>query len=178
MLISEELAPHLQVPVEVVPMEELEAVLETSNNGTVVTSRYFLQPVEEIAKRHGVRSVPVDLNDFRHELDLLKDLKAGSCVGLVSISPGILRAAEVILHSMRGSELLLMTATPDLNSRLLALLRAASHVLCDRPSLPLIEQCLRQNRAQLMRMPQVHCAQSYLGASTINLLRKEIGLEA
>jgi GntR family transcriptional regulator len=78
---------------------------------------------------------------------------------------------------MRGSELLLMTATPDLNSRLLALLRAASHVLCDRPSLPLIEQCLRQNRAQLMRMPQVHCAQSYLGASTIDLLRKEIGLE-
>ncbi|WP_398329365.1 GntR family transcriptional regulator, partial [Vulcanococcus sp.] len=115
MLISEELAPHLQVPVEVVPMEELEAVLETSSNGTVVTSRYFLQPVEEIAKRHGVRSVPVDLNDFRHELDLLKDLKTGSCVGLVSISPGILRAAEVILHSMRGSELLLMTATPDLN---------------------------------------------------------------
>jgi GntR family transcriptional regulator len=50
-------------------------------------------------------------------------------------------------------------------------------VLCDRPSLPLIEQCLRQNRAQLMRMPQVHCAQSYLGASTIDLLRKEIGLE-
>jgi GntR family transcriptional regulator len=163
--------------VEVVPMEELESVLESSSNGTVVTSRYFLQPVEEIARQHGVRAVPVDLNDFRQELDLLKDLRAGSCVGLVSISPGILRAAEVILHSMRGNELMVMTATPDLNSRLLALLRAASYVLCDRPSLPLIEQCLRQNRAQLMRMPQVHCAQSYLGKSTINLLRKEIGLQ-
>jgi len=161
-----------------VPMEELESVLESSSNGTVVTSRYFLQPVEEIARRHGVRAVPVDLNDFRHELDLLKDLRAGSCVGLVSISPGILRAAEVILHSMRGNELLLMTATPDVSSRLLALLRAASHVLCDRPSLPLVEQSLRQNRAQLMRLPQVHCAQSYLGGATIDLLRKEIGLLA
>jgi GntR family transcriptional regulator len=176
MLIAEELTPHLDVPVEVVPMEELESVLESSSNGTVVTSRYFLQPVEEIARRHSVRAVPVDLNDFRHELDLLKDLKAGSCVGLVSISPGILRAAEVILHSMRGNELLLMTATPDLSSRLLALLRASSHVLCDRPSLPLVEQSLRQNRAQLMRLPQVHCAQSYLGTATIDLLRKEIGL--
>jgi len=176
MLIAEELTPHLDVPVEVVPMEELESVLESSSNGTVVTSRYFLQPVEEIARRHSVRAVPVDLNDFRHELDLLKDLKAGSCVGLVSISPGILRAAEVILHSMRGNELLLMTATPDLSSRLLALLRASSHVLCDRPSLPLVEQSLRQNRAQLMRLPQVHCAQSYLGSATIDLLRKEIGL--
>lgn len=178
MLIAEELMPNIDAPVEVVPLEELESILEASNNGTVVTSRYFLQPVEEIAKRHGVRAVPVDLNDFRHELDLLKDLRAGSCVGLVSISPGILRAAEVILHSMRGSELLVMTATPDLSSRLLALLRAASHVLCDRPSLPLVEQSLRMNRAQLMRMPQVHCAQSYLGPATIDLLRKEIGHQA
>jgi GntR family transcriptional regulator len=177
LLIAEELKPTLEVPVEVVPMEELESLLERSNNGTVVTSRYFLQPVEEIAKRHGVRAVPVDLNDFRHELDLLKELRSGSCVGLVSISPGILRAAEVILHSLRGNELLVMTANPDTGSRLLALLRAASHVLCDRPSLPLVEQSLRQNRAQLMRLPVVHCAQSYLGMATIDQLRKEIGLQ-
>ena len=176
LLIAEELKPNLEVPVEVVPMEELEAVLVASNNGTVVTSRYFLQPVEEIAKRHGVRAVPVDLNDFRHELDLLKELRQGSCVGLVSISPGILRAAEVILHSLRGSDLLVMTANPDVGSRLLALLRASSHVLCDRPSLALVEQSLRQNRSQLMRMPVVHCAQSYLGLATIDALRKEIGL--
>ncbi|QEY32331.1 GntR family transcriptional regulator [Synechococcus sp. RSCCF101] len=176
LLIAEDLEPSLDVPVEVVPLEELESVLESSSNGTVVTSRYFLQPVEELARRHGVRAVAVDLNDFRHELDLLKELRAGSCVGLVSISPGVLRAAEVILHSMRGNELLLMTATPEVGSRLLALLRASSHVLCDRPSLPLVEQSLRANRSQLMRLPQVHCAQSYLGASTIDLLRKEIGL--
>lgn len=176
LLIAEDLEPALDVPVEVVPLEELEAVLESSNSGTVVTSRYFLQPVEELAKRHGVRAVTVDLNDFRHELDLLKELRAGSCAGLVSISPGVLRAAEVILHSMRGNELLLMTATPEVGSRLLALLRASSHVLCDRPSLPLVEQSLRANRAQLMRLPQVHCAESYLGAATIDLLRKEIGL--
>ena len=178
LLIAEELTPKLEVPVEVVPLEELEAVLESSNNGTVVTSRYFLQPVEELAKQHGVRAVAVDLNDFRHELAMLKELRAGSCVGLVSISPGILRAAEVILHSMRGQELLVMTASPDVGSRLLALCRAASHVLCDRPSLPLVEQTLRQNRSQLMRLPQVHCAQSYLGASTIDMLCKEIGLDS
>ena len=78
LLIAEELTPKLEVPVEVVPLEELEAVLESSNNGTVVTSRYFLQPVEELAKQHGVRAVAVDLNDFRHELAMLKELRAGS----------------------------------------------------------------------------------------------------
>ena len=51
MLISEELEPNLDVPVEVVPMEELESVLASSSNGTVVTSRYFLQPIE-LAKKH------------------------------------------------------------------------------------------------------------------------------
>ena len=112
MLIAEELEPCLDVPVEVVPMEELESVLENSSNGTVVTSRYFLQRMEELAKKHRVRAVAVDLNDFSRELAMLKELRAGSCVGLVSISPGILRAAEVILHSMRGNELLLMTSTP------------------------------------------------------------------
>jgi GntR family transcriptional regulator len=29
-----------------------------------------------------------------------------------------------------------------------------------------------------MRMPVVHCAQSYLGSATIEQLRKEIGLTA
>ena len=62
MLIAEELAPCLNVPVEVVPLEELESVLENSSNGTVVTSRYFLQPVEDLAKKHSVRAVAVDLN--------------------------------------------------------------------------------------------------------------------
>ena len=50
-------------------------------------------------------------------------------------------------------------------------------MLCDRPSPPLVEQSLRQNRSQLMRMPQVHCAESYLSADTIEPLRKEIGLQ-
>ena len=176
LLIAEELAPHLDVPVEVVPMEELESVLESSSKGTVVTSRYFLQPLEEIAKRHKVRAVAVDLSDFQKELTILNKLRSGSCVGIVSISPGILRAAEVILHSMRGNEILLMTANPDVGSRLIALLRAASHVICDSPSQPVIEHTLRQNISQLMRMPQIHCADKYLSDSTIEELRKEIGL--
>ena len=176
MLIAEQLEPNLEVPVEVVPMEELENILENSNNGTVVTSRYFLQPLEELAKRHGVRAVAVDLSDFKEELTILKELKEGSCVGIVSISPGILRAAQVILHSMRGNELLLMTANPDVGSRLIALLRASSHVLCDSPSLPVVEHTLRQNRSQLIRKPQIHCSEKYLSDATIQRLKKEIGL--
>ena len=176
MLIAEDLSPKINVPVEVVPMEELEKVLCNGNNGTIVTSRYFLQPTEKIAKKFGIRSIAVDLSDFQKELTILKELKPGSCVGIVSISPGLLRAAEVILHSIRGSDLLLMTANPENSSRLIALLRASNHVLCDGPSSSVVEKTLINNRSQLIRMPKVHCAANYLSNETIEQLKKEIGI--
>ncbi len=77
MLIAEDLSPKVNVPVEVVPMEELEKVLSNSNNGTIVTSRYFLQPLEKVAKHHGVRAIAVDLSDFKKELKILKELSTG-----------------------------------------------------------------------------------------------------
>jgi GntR family transcriptional regulator len=176
MLIAEDLSPKVNVPVEVVPMEELEKVLSNSNNGTIVTSRYFLQPLEKVAKQHGVRAIAVDLSDFQKELKFLKELNTGSCVGIISISPGLLRAAEVIIHSMRGSELMLMTAISDHNSRLLSLLKASNHIVCDGPSLSVVENTLLKNRSQLMRLPQIICAKNYLSIETINQLKKEIGV--
>ena len=176
MLIAEDLSPRLNIPVEVVPMEELDKVLLNSRNGTIVTSRYFLQPLEELAKRYGVRAIAVDLSDFQKELKMLKELRPGSCVGIVSISPGLLRAAEVILHSIRGNDILLMTANTENNSRLLALLRASNHVLCDGPSLSVVESTLTKHRSQLMRIPSLHCAANYLSKETIDQLKKEIGI--
>ncbi len=176
MLIAEDLSPKIKVPVEVVPMEELEKVLTNSNNGTIVTSRYFLQPLEMLAKKHGVRAIAVDLSDFQKELKIIKELESGNCVGIVSISPGLLRAAEVIIHSLRGSDLMVMTAISDNNSRLLSLLKASNHILCDGPSLSVVENTLLKNRSQLMRLPQIICAKNYLSIETVNQLKKEIGV--
>ncbi len=176
MLIAEDITPKLDVPVEVVPMEELEKVLCNSSNGTIVTSRYFLQPLEKLAKKHGVRAIAVDLSDFQKELKILKELQSGNCVGIVSISPGLLRAAEIIIHSLRGNDLMLMTAISDNKSRLLALLKASNHVVCDGPSLSVVENTLLKNRSQLMRLPQIICAKNYLSIETINQLKKEIGV--
>jgi GntR family transcriptional regulator len=116
------------------------------------------------------------LSDFQKELKILKELSAGSCVGIVSISPGLLRAAEVIIHSMRGSDLMLMTAISDNNSRLLSLLKTSNHIVCDWPSLSVVENTLLKNRSQLIRLPQIICAKNYLSIETINQLKKEIGV--
>ena len=176
MLIAEDLSPNINVPVEVVPMEELEKVLCNSNNGTIVTSRYFLQPLEKLAKQYRVRAIAVDLSDFQKELKIIKEVKPGSCVGIVSISAGLLRAAEIIIHSMKGSDIVLMTAISDNSSRLLALLKASNHIVCDGPSLSVVENTLLKNRSQLMRLPKVICAKNYLSIETINQLKKEIGV--
>ncbi|MDC3138133.1 GntR family transcriptional regulator [Prochlorococcus sp. AH-716-I19] len=176
MLIAEDLSPNINVPVEVVPMEELEKVLCNSNNGTIVTSRYFLQPLEKLAKQYRVRAIAVDLSDFQKELKIIKEVKPGSCVGIVSISAGLLRAAEIIIHSMRGSDIVIMTTISDNSSRLLALLKASNHVVCDGPSLSVIENTLLKNRSQLMRVPQIICAKNYLSIKTINHLKTEIGV--
>ena len=176
MLIAEDLSPNINVPVEVVPMEELEKVLCNSNNGTIVTSRYFLQPLEKLAKQYRVRAIAVDLSDFQKELKIIKELKPGSCVGIVSISPGLLRAAEIIIHSMRGSDILIMTTISDNSSRLLALLKASNHIVCDGPSLSVVENTLIKNRSQLMRVPRIICAKNYLSIKTINHLKTEIGV--
>ena len=176
MLIAEDLSPNINVPVEVVPMEELEKVLCNSNNGTIVTSRYFLQPLEKLAKQYRVRAIAVDLSDFQKELKIIKELKLGSCVGIVSISPGLLRAAEIIIHSMRGSDIVIMTTISDNSSRLLALLKASNYIVCDGPSLSVIENTLLKNRSQLMRVPQIICAKNYLSIKTINHLKAEIGV--
>ncbi len=176
MLIAEDLSPNINLPVEVIPMEELEKVLCNSNKGTIVTSRYFLQPLEKLAKKYRVRAIAVDLSDFQTELKIIKELKPGSCVGIVSISPGLLRAAEIIIHSMRGSDIVLMTAISDNSSRLLALLKASNHIVCDGPSLSVIENTLLKNRSQLMRVPEIICAKNYLSIKTINHLKIEIGV--
>jgi len=176
MLIAEDLSPNINVPVEVVPMEELEKVLCNSNNGTIVTSRYFLQPLEKLAKQYRVRAIAVDLSDFQKELKIIKEVKPGSCVGIVSISAGLLRAAEIIIHSMRGSDIVIMTTISDNSSRLLALLKASNHIVCDGPSLSVIENTLLKNRSQLMRVPQIICAKNYLSIKTINHLKTEIGV--
>ena len=176
MLIAEDLSPNINVPVEVVPMEELEKVLCNSNVGTIVTSRYFLQPLEKLAKQYRVRAIAVDLSDFQKELKIIKELKPGSCVGIVSISPGLLRAAEIIIHSMRGSDIVIMNTISDNSSRLLALLKASNYIVCDGPSLSLIENTLLKNRSQLMRVPQIICAKNYLSIKTINHLKTELGV--
>ncbi|MGL5879581.1 MAG: GntR family transcriptional regulator, partial [Xenococcaceae cyanobacterium] len=73
-LMVKELEQALGIPVELVAMEELAGVLETSGSATVVTSRYFIGQAETIAAPKSIRIIPVDIYDYSEELEIVKKL--------------------------------------------------------------------------------------------------------
>ncbi|MXW40703.1 MAG: GntR family transcriptional regulator [Synechococcus sp. SB0668_bin_15] len=178
----------LPIPVAAASLEclgqRLAALAQKGKKATVVTSRYFLKPAEEVARVHQVRCLALDLNSFDSELNIIAQLRTDSCVGLVSISSGILRAAELILQAQRGQELLVMTAVVDLDNphagkkQLLSLCRASGTVLCDQPSHTLVEATIRQHRSQMLRVPNLRCVDHYLCPGTVDMLHREMGLSS
>lgn len=176
-LMVRELEQSLQIPVQLVPLEELETVVQRTRSGTVVTSRYFSREAETIALPHSVRVIAVDIYDYGKELALISQMKSGSCVGLVSLSPGILRAAEVLIHSLRGEELLLMTCQPEDRYRLEAVARGASTILADQASFKAVQSAVQAAREDIIRPPQLLRCDNYIDSESIRLLKLELGLE-
>ena len=176
----------LPIPVAAVPLEclgqHLTALAQDGKKATVVTSRYFLKQAEEVTRAHQMRCLALDLNSFDDELNLIAQLRTDTCVGFVSISSGILRAAEVILQAQRGQQLLVMTAVVDLDNphagrkQLLSLCRASGTVLCDQPSHPVVEATIRQHRSRMLRVPNLHCVDHYLCPGTVDMLSRKMGL--
>ncbi len=175
-LMAQELEQALSIPVQLVPIEELSQALDQTQSGTVVTSRYFIGEAEKIAATKSVRVIPIDIYDYAPEMELIKTLPKDTCIGLVSLSAGILRAAEVIIYSIRGDDLLVMTAQLGDNYKLQALVRSARSIICDQASAPTVKAAIAAARDDLIRPPQLIKSENYIGSKSINLLKRELGL--
>ncbi len=175
-LMVQELEKSLLIPVQLVPMEELARVLDQTHSGTVVTSRYFIGEAEAIAAPKSVRVIPIDIYDYEKEFKLIKTLPKDSAIGLVSLSAGILRIAEILVHSLRGEDLLIMSAQVTDAYKLNALVRTAQTIISDRASFPALEAALLNAREDIIRPPRLICCENYIGSKSINLLKRELGL--
>ncbi|MFM2304660.1 MAG: hypothetical protein RLZZ135_2072 [Cyanobacteriota bacterium] len=181
-LMLQELQASLGIPVQLVTLEKLETQLAQSLAATVVTSRYFIGSVEaqlaasEVIKPRSIRVIPVDLQDYKQELALIETLPKNSYVGIVSLSKGILAVAEMMVHSMRGDDLLVMACQTKDNYKLNATIRRAHTIISDRASLNLVHQAIEAARDDLIRIPQVVESESYIGLKSIDLLKRELGL--
>jgi GntR family transcriptional regulator len=181
-LMLQELQQSLGIPVQLVALEKLEAELVKSHAATVVTTRYFIAAVESqlaastVVKPRSIRVIPVDLQDYEKELALVKTLPKNSYVGIVSLSAGILSVAEMMVHSMRGEDLLVMTCQTNDNYKLNAIIRRAHTIISDKASLQIIYKAIEAADDDLIRIPQVVESESYIGLRSIDLLKRELGL--
>jgi GntR family transcriptional regulator len=176
-VIVRELERALNIPVQLVPLEELEQVLDQTRSGTVVTSRYFIAQAEEIAAPKSVRVIPVDIYDFDSEIKLIKKLPKGSCLGVVSLSSGTVGVAEVIIHSLRGDDLLVMTCQLGDNYKLNAIIRAAQTIISDQASCSAVKTAISSIREDLIRPPQLICCDNFIIGKSIEILKRELGLD-
>ncbi|MEA5577198.1 GntR family transcriptional regulator [Anabaena sp. UHCC 0451] len=176
-LMVDELEESLEIPVQLVAMEELAAVLEQTTSATLVTSRYFIGEVEAIAAPKAVRVIPLDIHDYGKELNLVKGLLKSSCIGIISLSPGILRATEIILHGLRGDELLVMTSQPKDAYKLNAIVKRSEIIFCtDQVSHSTAQSTMQIVAEDLIRPPKLIRCENYIGSLSINLLKRELGL--
>jgi GntR family transcriptional regulator len=175
-LMLNELEKSLGIPVELVPLEDLGQVLAKTKSGTVVTSRYFINQAETVATPYSIRVIPTDIYDYAKELAMVKKLPKDSRLGIVSISDGILRVAEILIHSLRGDDLLIMTAQVSQTEKLRAIIRSTQTIISDQASYPIIKKAILTMRGDLIRIPDIICSENYIGEKSINLLRRELGL--
>lgn len=176
-VIVRDLERALNIPIQLVPMEELGQVLDQTRSGTVVTSRYFIAQAEAIAAPKSVRVIPVDIYDFESEIKLIKQLPKGNCLGIVSLSAETVRVAEVIIHSLRGDDLLVMTAQLGDTYKMNAIVRSAQTIISDQGSAPAVKQAIATARNDLIRPPQLICCENFIVTKSIELLKRELGLE-
>lgn len=175
-LMVTELEQALGIPVQLVSLEELEEVLRQSESATVVTSRYFIKPAEAIATPQSVRVIPIDIHDYEKEQQLVKNLPKDSYVGIVSLSAGILAAVEIILYSLRGDDILVMTAQITDTYKLNAIVRSAHIIISDPASFPAVKAAVVAAREDIIRPPQVIKSANYISIKSISLLKRELGL--
>jgi GntR family transcriptional regulator len=175
-LIVQELEQYLGIPLELYTLENLATKLAEDDSVTVVTSRYFLPEAEAIASQFSVRAIPVDIHDFAQELDIIKNLPNGSSLGVVSLSPGILKVVEVIVNSLRGEEIYSISCLVSDTQKLRATICSAHTIISDSASYRAVKAAIFQLREELIRIPKLIESQNYIGTNSINLLKRELGI--
>lgn len=175
-LMLKELKQALGIPLELTPLEELLEVLEQSSHSKVITNRYFIEEVIKVVQPKGLPVIPIDIYDYAKEFEIIKTLPPQSCLGLVSLSAGTLRIAETIVHSLRGNDLLIITAPVEDKVKLKSLIRTARTIITDLHSYNLVKQAIFTWKEDLIRLPDVIYVQNYIGLNSIDSLKRELGL--
>ncbi|MEM6445508.1 MAG: GntR family transcriptional regulator [Cyanobacteria bacterium P01_D01_bin.123] len=169
-----ELSRSLSVPLELVPLEQLQPVLVGNPSATVITSRYFAGQVEAITQALSARTIAVDIYDYQAELAAIGAVAPDGCIGLVCLSANIMQQAEVIVRSRYGDDLLVLKAHPQDLQQVRAMVRLAATVICDRASHAVVRAAVRESSADRAYCPNVVCCPNHVSEHSLERLRREL----
>ncbi|NJK41185.1 MAG: GntR family transcriptional regulator [Acaryochloridaceae cyanobacterium SU_2_1] len=183
-IMVQQLHQSLSIPIQLVFLEKLAAALKTRRAATVVTVRYFATQAEEVLATaqetlkdpKAFRIIPVNIYDYSEELELIKSLPEGSRLGLVSLSSGTLGVAEVMIYSLRGDSIYVMSAECQDHYKLNAVIRHAQTIISDQASYETLKAAVLAAETDLFRLPKIVCCRNYIDPQSIELLQRELGL--
>ncbi|MDX2270729.1 MAG: GntR family transcriptional regulator [Cyanobacteriota bacterium] len=174
-LMLRELETALSLPIQLVPLEDLPLLLTQSHSATLVTIPYFRAQVEAVADPWAVRVIPIEIYDYQAELEQIQQLPPDRCLGLVSLSRAMLGVAEAIVYSLRGEEILVLTATADERDPLRQMVRRADLLIADAGSYATVKALLREARPDLIRLPPLLQTHPHIKPESLALLKRELG---
>ena len=132
-VIRSELAPHFEIPVEVCTVEEIKDIPNPSLDAMIITSLYHLFAFQSTVPDK-TRLVPCNIEPARAELARVEELRAGSLVMLVSVSPTLMTMATKLVAAARGEEIAVRSVLASDDTELEYLVKYADLILCDSPS--------------------------------------------
>lgn len=184
-IMVQELKQALNIPLKLVFIEDLPQTLPKLKAATLVTVRYFANEATQLLKSledslenaNSFRILPIDIYNYSEELEMIQSLAEGSRLGLVSLSSGTLEVAEVMINSLRGDEIFVMSAPSQDRYKLNAVIRQSQLIISDHSSGPTIKQAIAELAQDLIRIPKVICCENYIDPESIQLLRLELGIE-
>lgn len=184
-IIVQELTRSIKLPLKLVLLEELGQHLKPLKAATIVTVRYFVHEadgaIQTLAANGDApgsyRVIPIDIYNYSQELEMIKGLKEGSRLGLVSLSSGTLEVAEVMINSLRGDEIFVMSAPSQNRQKLNAVIRQSQLIISDQASCDVVKTAIEELSQDIIRIPKLICCENYIDPDSINLLKLELGLD-
>jgi len=180
-IMANELEKALSIPIQTIAVEDLsdtlDRLIQTNNALTVVTNRYFAEVVHRVVGDRPIRIFTVDIYNYSREISHIKQLPLGSSVGLVSVSTGILRFAESLIHSIR-QDILIISTLPQDTYRLQSTIKTVDLLITGHAA-DAVTNLIREaiDSGDRIRPLEVMYAVNYIAPDSIRLLKLELGIE-
>jgi DNA-binding transcriptional regulator YhcF (GntR family) len=132
-LLTAELQPHFDLPVQCMTHEELGDQMEMLQESLVITSLYHIFPLQNFPV-DPTRLVVCNIEPGREQMEAIEKMPAGEILMFVSVSPTLLKMARNMAAALRGEDIAVRTVLLEEKTEIQYMMQYVKGVICDGPS--------------------------------------------